>query len=131
MVTFKNDNENSNSSDWRKSLVDFYNHHPSAYSLTIGFLAFSLGLVAMGLITFPNRVEPNNLTGDSNDSSPPTPLVKVNLFCEWTSQARLNEPIYAAIVKVKSARTGNNIPTLGNNIDTNGRVTFSMNKNEE
>ena len=54
----------------------------------------------------------------------------VNLFCTWKSQAKLTKPIESAAVTAISMRTGNSIDILGKGIDSDGRISFEMGRND-
>ncbi|NEO52968.1 MAG: hypothetical protein F6K54_07675 [Okeania sp. SIO3B5] len=118
---------NDDNDDWKKSIADYPKQHPVLtfllMAIILGLIGFAFHLVGKGLITFPDKLEPTNPEEENS-------LVTVNLFCSWKSQGNLTKPIEAAAVTATSMRTGNSINVLGKGIDSDGRITLEMEKND-
>ena len=110
------------------SIIRVFITKPWSIPVLLGIGLIILFLVASGKIRIPNILEPN----PSGTTSPEEPeeKVTVNLLCTWKSQAKLTQPITSAVVTATSVKTGDPINILGKGSDSDGRISFKMEKTD-
>lgn len=117
---------NDNNANSLSSLINLFREKPWTIFPVLLILALFVELYFLDIIKPPKK-DSNILAKETQDT---LRKVTVNLFCKWRNQGRLNQPIQSAIVTANSVRTGNPINVPGG-IDTDGRISFNMNRKEE
>ncbi len=116
---------NGDNGNWWLFLIRLIREKPWVIVVLVGIVILLILLVAAKKIRIPGLVEPNT----PETQSPEELKVRVNLFCKWNSQGRLNHPIQSATVTATSVLTGNPINVPG--IDDEGRISFKMDRTDE
>lgn len=121
MIPPPNDGDKNN---LLSSLITLFREKPWSIPLVALVLILLAFFTVSGKIGIPGLPKSNTPETESPEKS----KVTVNLFCTWKSQGKLTKPIEAAAVTAKSARTGDPINVLGKGIDSDGRISFEMEK---
>jgi hypothetical protein len=113
------DNENN----WRTSLIKLFRENPWISLIPAALVVLIVFSVASGKVKIPGYIEPP--TKPESDKK-----ITVNLLCAWKSQGQLTKPIESAVVTATSMMTGNSINVLGKGVDSDGRISFQMEKTD-